>query len=205
MTEVKPTFVYFETNFILEIAYRRDAYGCCEEILELRDRLPLRFVLPAFCVVESIYSAGGRQAKRKDMTGSLNKEARELRRGPMPDGAYESMTATEAFLASSIEVEAKGLQETIQRLTSLAELIEINHAMLERARTLRETTSLSVPDSGVLASVLRHLEENGVRRAVFLNRDKGFADPEVKRLLQDRGCQLIPQFESGLERLRAGS
>jgi len=58
---------------------------------------------------------------------------------------------------------------------------------------------MSGQDAIVLASVIAHLHSHNPRNSCFLNRNsKDFDDPDVRQMLETRGCKFFAKFEDGL-------
>jgi hypothetical protein len=134
----------------------------------------IELVLPAFSLSEPYDSFGRRSNDRKAMLTSLEKETKALARSePYADiGAQSTATATR-FSASVNEEERR-----------------------------REGLIGSAEDAVVFASVAAHLSEKKPEKSCFLEKDRDFDDPEVRRALENHHCRLIHSFDGGLAHIR---
>ncbi len=95
------------------------------------------------------------------------------------------------------------LAETIDRLLSVATVIETDLWTFRQSRSYRTRFGFSAQDAIIYAAVAGHLCENSTPQPhVFANRNKrDFVDPGIASELQDLGCQLVFTFSDAISML----
>ena len=196
--------VLAETNFVLELAFARDAYAACQRIVRLAEERALTLAVPAIAIVEPYFALVGRHRRRRALHQDLQSEINDLRRS----AGYASLggAAREALgiLIESTERENTSLNEVLARVLSVAELVSVRVSEIEAAVGYQARFGLEPIDSVVLASVVSRLSDLGDDVRFFLNKDaKDFLDPDIQHLLENLGCELVTDFATGLERIEA--
>jgi predicted nucleic acid-binding protein len=189
--------LYVESNFLLEIALRRDERESCESLIRHAKEDQLTMVMPSFCVGE-VYEAHGRRAtRRKSLHKELTSEIKELSRsGPFAEFEKETEGLTQ-LMVESIEFEKAQLDRAVEEILDVAELASLDASTFALARRAQQEFGLLAQDSIVLASIVEHLQARAEGRSCFITKDKGFGDPDVENLLEGLGCKLLFTFGSG--------
>lgn len=194
--------VYVESNFVLELALIQEQHAACESILQLCEGGDLRLVLPAYSLVEPYGTLRRRQSDRKQLKISLEAQFRQLARTATYTEQLRGFENMTSLLVDSAEEEIRRLGSLRARLLTCAELIPLEGSILAHASTYQDKHGLSAQDAVVYASILVHLDNSNFVASCFLNRDMGFADPDIVEELKLRGCLFLPGFEIGLQFLR---
>ena len=106
------------------------------------------------------------------------------------------------LLVKSAQEAAKGLDDTLKRLLTVAEVSPLTAEILVEAGQHRTTYGLRFQDAVVLASVSRHLASTPAP-SCFLNRNtRDFNDPSIITALDAQGCKLLGSFVDGLAWIR---
>ena len=74
------TWLYVESNFILELAFAQQQHEHCLKLLELCESGELDLAVPAYCLAEPLETLGRRHKDRRELQGRLQQELRQLRR-----------------------------------------------------------------------------------------------------------------------------
>jgi hypothetical protein len=100
-----------------------------------------------------------------------------------------------AALIASAQFEREGLRRAVSELIQIAEVIQLDAAVLH---------SGAGQDAIVLASVLGHLQVNAPVESCFLNRNsKDFDDPDILERLEALDCKFFPKFTPALSYISA--
>jgi predicted nucleic acid-binding protein len=209
--------VYVESNFVLEIALRQEEYHHCRTILNRCLDQRTRLAIPAFALVESYGTLARRHESRERLFRELRDEFRQLARSGDYGRHTTAMNDATAVLAKSIEEEEERLSEVLGELLALASKIPLTGTVFGHADALKEQFKLRLPDALMLASVMAHLNEQldetflaprreserspppALEESCFVSKDrKDFDDPDIRALLDSRGCKLMFRFESAL-------
>src|SRR6266404_4769631 len=188
--------VYFESNFILELAFLQEEHSNCERILELCRVGKVQLTLPAFSVAEPYWAWVGRTRRRGILHNDLTKELRELGRSePYAQSREEFQDLTKALLVSG-EHEKRRLDTTIENVLQAAVLIPIEADTIRSAIGIQLSSRLGPQDSIVYASVLSHLAtvNTGVPRCFVTKNSRDFANPDIVAELAMNDCDLCTNF-----------
>jgi hypothetical protein len=128
------------------------------------------------------------------------KRASELGRSKPHREVPAAFEALALVLAACAEFEREGLRDTVSELLRTADVIALDSAILSSAAETQEKYGMSGQDAIVLASVLAHLNLHNPPESCFLNRNsKDFDNPDVREILEARGCKFFAKFEDGLQ------
>jgi predicted nucleic acid-binding protein len=192
------SWLYVESNFILELAFAQQQRGRCANLLELSEQRTLDLAIPAFCLAEPLETLGRRHKERRQLQLRLQQTLRQLRRSDEYVEAVRQVDeATQLFVRSRID-ERRRLEEVIRRVTATAVLIPLIADTMTAAFQLSTQYDLTPQDALVLASVLAHrgmVDEDGV---FVTTNAKDFDDPELRELLNDAGCLLETGFGAAI-------
>ena len=195
--------VYVESNFILELALLQEQAISCEGILGLCEQGDADLVVPAFCLTEPYDTIIRRHRQRMRVRSDLDVELGQLARSVTYKGQATAIKEDIlAFLIDSLEEEQSRLNSALRRVLEVAELIPLDLDVVLHAQIYQSSIGMSPQDSLVYTSVLSHLEGNPGTDSCFLNRNsRDFDDPYVVQQLEDRGCKMLFNFDTGLRYL----
>ncbi len=196
--------VYIESNFVLELAFLREEYRACDEILALAETGNISLVLPAFSIAEPYGTVGRRIKQRRELRNKLWVEINELARSkPYEERSEELMPLTNLLLRSNEEEENR-LDTALDTVLSSAEVIPLEKEIIRNAVEFRQSRNLSSPDAIVYASILKHLAGKARAISCFLTKDAGdFVSPDIKNELASYNCELLTRFKDGLGYIRS--
>lgn len=197
------TWLYVETNFVLELAFAQGQAAHCAKLLDLAEAATFALGIPAYCLAEPFETLGRRHKDRRALQEQLQQELRQLgHTADYADAVQEVDTATELFIRSRVD-ERERLEEVTKRVANIAEMIPMSADTLGNAFDVSSRLDLSLQDSLVLSSVVQHqryLSDVGI----FVTRNsKDFDDPDVRQLLTDAGCKLETNFGAVVGRFMA--
>jgi hypothetical protein len=195
--------VVAETNFVLELAFSRDKFANCQELLALAERNEIQLVLPAYCLVEPYETLIRRRKSRKRLHETISVEVQEIARSAHFEERARQLAELTGLLIDVGEVEQSQLDETVSQLLRSASIVDLSTEVLRQSMDYREHLGLTPQDSVVLASVLSALNETGNRSSCFITRNKkDFALPEITEALGKQSCKLMFDFELALQYVR---
>ena len=194
--------VYVESNFVLELALLQEQHAACESILQLCEAGELRLVLPAYSLAEPYEALRRRHSDRKHLKISLEAQFRQLSRTAVYTDQLRGFESMTSLLVDSAEEDMRRLESVRARLLTCAELIPLEGSIFTRAVAYQTKHGLSAQDAVVYASIIVRLERSNQPPSCFLNRDAGFADPDIVEELRLLGCKFLAGFEPGLQFLR---
>ena len=193
---------YVESNFILEIAYLQEQHESCEGLLALAEAGQLVLCVPAFSVTEVRLSLPRRAERRRKFHEQLKNEIRELSRSkPYNElsGTAEPLTLA---LVESAEWEQRGLDSILSRVLRICQILPTLGSTVQLAVAQEKTVNLSPGDAAVFAAILEDLAVRPKGDKCFLDRDKGFANPDINDELGKYECKLLLSFHDGLAYVR---
>jgi predicted nucleic acid-binding protein len=190
--------VYVESNFVVELALFQEQQQSCENIVELCASGEVRLVLPAYSLVEPYWTLVGTANRRRKLTTDLENEvSQKLSRSKPYREHVEAIQRIAGFLVRSEQEEKERLWSIQSRLLNIAEVIPLSSAVLSSAMAYQADHDLSFQDSVVYASVLNHFSTSTATSKCFLNRDRGFDDPDIEDTLRRFGCKMLFSFDRG--------
>ena len=191
--------VYVESNFVLEQALEQEQCESCEELIRFATAGSIRLIVHAFSLAEPHIALMRKENERSRLSGELQKHLSELGRSRPYREASSEFSGLAALLIRSAERERAGLERAIDGMLKAAEVIPLDADVFYQAGTIRFANDMSVQDSIVLASVVRHLVDTTPAESCFLNRNtKDFDDPNVREILDGFGCRFFGRFDDGL-------
>ncbi len=210
--------VYVESNFVLEIALRREEYPAAEAILSLaeNDKIELRF--PGFILSETFGALRYRRGKRSNLYRSLQATLKDIKRSASLREPALIMEPLIEIFEDALETDFDTLHLTLQRMLSKGKTVTIDQAVFQDALTRKIKLDLALEDSIIFASIVNDLDSlkgsisSGDEKACFLSRDKSaFSDVDEERIgiklqskrqineeLKKYGCKYLGSFEDGL-------
>jgi hypothetical protein len=196
--------VYVETNFILEHALEQEEFESCRDFLALSSAHSIQLIIPAFSLAEPHDVLRAKEKARHKIGNDLKTQLNELGRSKQYSNVPMAFSELTAIFFASGENERRGLHGTIQRMVEDALIIPLDSAIFEWAVNIETGFGLSSKDSIVLASILKHLNENTPQESCFLNRNtKDFDDPDIKDILDRLKCKFFGSFDEGLRYVKS--
>jgi predicted nucleic acid-binding protein len=192
--------VYVETNFVLELALLQEQHQSCEAILRLCESGKANLILPAYCLVEPYETLIRRQRERKRLGTSLGNEITLLARTSCYTRQIDVSREVVGFLVRSSDDEISRMTNVRTKFLEIAEIISLDHAVLEVAAQHQLNYDLLPQDAIVFSSVLAHLSQYNPGRSCFLNKNsKDFDDPDIRQELEQYNCTMLPRFDNGYQ------
>ena len=196
--------VYVESNFVLEQALEQEQSESCQRLIELAIAGSIRLVIPAFSCAEPHITLMHKATERSRLSTDLKKQLSELGRSKPYRETSGSFSKIVELLISSEESERAGLERAMDRILKVAEVIPLDSDVFYEAGAIQIGLSMSLQDSIVLASVVRHLEATKPAESCFLNRNtKDFDDPNVRETLELFGCRFFGRFDHAVSYIEA--
>lgn len=196
--------IYVETNFVLELTFKQEQYASCEEILQLCEAGQANLVIPAYSLAEPHEKLIRQARSRNQLQQSLNAELGQLKRTASYASRIESIKQDiESLLVDSNEEEQKRFIQFRDRLLNIGDIVALTADILIKAASCEDTYDLTPQDAFVYASVIDHLQRYPPQQACFLNRDKGFANPDIVDELNQFNCRMIFRFDCGYRFLQS--
>jgi len=192
--------VYVETNFILELAFEQEQCASCEQLILLAESSRIRLILPAYCLAEPQEKLIRQKKSRNDLLSNASAVFNQLiRTTSLASKAKSIQQDLSSVLAQSIEEERKRFVIYRRRFLSVTEIIPLTGQILSEAIDAETTLDLPAQDALVYASIISHIRQHGRTTSCFLNKNiKDFGAPDILSELARYNCQLIPQFDQGL-------
>lgn len=186
--------LYVESNFVLEVVFSQQRNADCEQLLEGARSGEYTMVVPSYCLGEPLETIGRRHSVRRDLQERVQTELGQLERSAeYREAVAEARAVTELFARSTSE-DRNRLEIVYRRLISVAQLEPLTSTVVDRAFDLRKQFDLDLQDAFVLATIIGHLESDEADAAFVTTNSKDFDDPELRRLLGERGCRLLTGF-----------
>jgi predicted nucleic acid-binding protein len=194
--------VLVETNFVLELAFSRDKFVSCRDLIGLAERNEIRLLLPAYSLIEPYEAIIRRQRSRAELYDTVSREIKEITRSFQFEEPALQLAQLSGLLIQVGEVEQDELRKIISDLLKVASIIDLDSAVLQHALTLQADLGLSPQDSVVFASVLSSLAKLGGPACFVTKNRKDFAVPGIVETLERFDCKLLLDFEGALHYVR---
>lgn len=196
--------VYVESNFVLEQALEQEQHESCQRLIDISAAGSVRLLIPAFSLAEPHITLMHKASERKRLRDELQRQLSELGRSKSYRDASSSFNEITGLLIKSAENERDGLERAVDSILKSADVIPLDADVLGYAGTIRNTFDLSMQDSLVLSSVIRHLADTKPVRSCFLNRNtKDFDDPNVRETLEEFDCRFFGRFDHAVDYIEA--
>lgn len=189
--------VYFETNFILEVALLQEQHASCNKLLSLSEQGIIHLVMPVFCVAEAYETLIRRSKQRVKLSQDLVNELRQLSRSQPYKAEIDAFQNIAGLLIQSTQEEDSRLTQSLDRIIKCTTVIPLDADVLLSAQQARSQFKLQPQDSIVYASILRHLK-TFPEESCFFNRNKNdFDDPDIEEELNRLNCKVFFSFDNG--------
>lgn len=198
--------IYLETNFLLELALRREQSGSCRQLLDWCADQKHSLYLPVYALAEARSAFRRRERTRFGLVDDLKAQARDLARLRGSSDLAHSCEDTGSALGASIDHERASLNTLVEELLLSASFIALDHAVVERAEDLRRQSLIAGDgDLLVFASVVRNLEDRQragtMAESIFITRDADFGGDAAK-WLRPFSCELLNSYDAAVARLK---
>ena len=188
--------VYVESNFVLEQALEQDQCESCQRLVDIAGAQSVRLIIPAFSLAEPHITIMHKASQRSRLSAELKKQLSELGRSKPNREASSSFNEIAALLIRSEESERAGLARAMDAILKAAEIVPLDSDVFHRAAEFQSAFGISMQDSIVLASVVRHLEDTKPAKSCFLNRNtRDFDDPNIREILEQHTCKFFGRFD----------
>lgn len=189
--------VYFETNFILEVALLQEQYESCNKLLSLSEQGVIEIAMPVFCVAEAYETLIRRSKQRVKLSQDLVNELRQLSRSQPYRNEIDAFQNITSLLIRSTQEEDLRLAQSLDRILKCTTVIALDANILSSANHFRFKLRLQPQDSIVYASIIYHLSSS-TGKSCFLNRNKNdFDDPDIEEELERLDCKVLFNFDDG--------
>lgn len=190
--------VYFETNFILEVALLQEQHESCNQLLALGEHGIVTMAMPVFCVAEAYETLIRRSKKHVHLAQDVVNELKQLSRSQLYRAEIDAFQNITGLLIRSTQEEDKRLAQSLDRILKCTTVITLDADILSLAAQFRSQFRLQPQDSIVCASVVHHLATTRTE-SCFLNKNKNdFDDPDIEESLTRLGCKVFFNFNDGL-------
>lgn len=187
--------VVVESNFVLELAFRREEIAAVERIIELARQRKIDLAIPACALFEPFETLVRREKERNKTLESFRAQMTELGRSAHFPDLKKDSEGFARLLATSVETEADSLDDAIRSILACAEIIPLSGEVLSNSFHAREQFPFQPQDSVVFASVDGFLSERGKADSIFANKNsKDFAVPGVKAHFAKLKCKVLSTF-----------
>ena len=197
--------VYVESNFVLQISLDQEEASSAESILQQAENEAIALSVPAFSIYEPFSTIAYRGLERTRLFNTLDNQLVQLRRSELRSDPHRNVVeAIQSLLATWRDIgrnETERLQATVQRIITVASIINISPAILEQGMIYEQQYGLKSQDAIVYASVIAHMQRQAsseVKCFVSTN-SKDFDYKEIKTELGLYNCRYISKFGNGLE------
>jgi predicted nucleic acid-binding protein len=195
--------VYFESNFVFEVAFQRGDHLAAGELLNLAKERKIELVIPAYSIGEPYEGMTRRSKDRSQLHNRLEQELRELARSQPYANVREISNEVTAMLIASAAEEKRRLDETLSSILDCADVVPLNRAVFQLALSRRGEFNLAPQDAFVLASVEFHARSRTGTDKLFLTTNSAdFLNSELEAHLLDCQCKLMTKFGNGLAYVR---
>lgn len=194
--------VLVETNFVLELVFSRDKFLACRALIDLAETRQIQLMLPAYCMVEPYEAIIRRRKSRVQAHELLTREVREITRSTHFVEPANQLAALTGLLIQVGQDEQQELRNVLSKLLQVASIIELKSAILTESLVWQDEKSMSPQDAVVFSSILSALRAHGGPACFITKNSKDFSDPAIEEALSPFGCELLFDFERGLNLVR---
>jgi hypothetical protein len=195
--------LYVESNFILEIALGQEELVPAERLLAAAEAGTVDIALPSFSLSESVTRITRGIRDRGRLTGQFRSHVGQLARSASHQTEVATLLIVPNLIEQIDEREEDRLMATVERVLTIARLIELDTESFQAARDFQVRFAFTLEDAIVFAGVIADLTRS--RRPglhVFANRNrKDFGDPGIAAELRRLGCDLVLSFEEAARQL----
>lgn len=186
--------VLAESNFVLELALRREEVEHAERILQLSERRQIELAIPACAIPESFRVLTESSKRRARLAEDMRKELRELARSSHYADLEKTSAGFSQTLVASADSERDGLKSTIDRLTSCATLIALDGPVIKGITRAQADYNLQSGDASIFVSIDTWLRTQQEGEKIFVTRDHDFSADPVSEYLAKLDCRVLSRF-----------
>lgn len=194
--------VLVETNFVLELAFGRDKFASCRELVDMAERGEIELFIPAYSFIEPYESVIRRQKSRRELRDRVLRELNDITRSVRFEAEATGLAQLAPLLVGVGETEQEELHNVLTRLLAVAAVVELNAEIIGQSLGLQEDFTLSPQDALVFASVLHALAQHDGPACFVTTNSKDFSAPNIAQMLDAYQCKLMFDFERGLGYVR---
>jgi hypothetical protein len=190
--------VFVESNFCLELAFKRSEFDAANEILAMAESSKITLVVPAFSLVEPHYVLEHDRRLRKRLHDEVTREVGQIERSAGYEQLRSQSRSLLVALASKSDSDATEFEMVKGRIGKCATVLPLTMEIIATA-SARQLVDLEPHDALVFASVENYLQSNRPKESIFANRDaKGFMAQSITNDLSKLQCAVIPSFDDAL-------
>jgi len=199
--------VYVESNFVLEVVLDQEQAAAASELIHLAEQNRARLAIPAFAVVEPLWTLHRMWSERDSLWDKLVADLRQVKRSAGRRAFADSLLLGIETLRTASDEQMDAYQSLVARLTAAAEIIPLNDSILRMIAAIQSRYELDRLDTVVLASILHHLATDDKVTdfsvdKVFVTRDRAaFSGDDVRKELNGLGCRPMFSFVALLQEL----
>ena len=196
--------VYVESNFVLEVAYEQEQCSSAERLLELAKLGKIQLVIPAFSLIEPLWTIRKKEHDSKSTLDLLGQLSHDLDRSRARKHLSDALLSVVESLKTIDQVALGRYQSLVQQLMEFGSRIDLTERLIMRSFELERRTGVKRFDATVLASILHDLEiRKGPEPKRFVSRDKeAFNRPAVRAELRALNCRFISDFAYAVRNIK---
>lgn len=196
--------LYVESNLVIEIALGQRHANVAEAILGFAQAGGVEMAVPTSALFEPFTRVMRQRERRRELRNRVNEEIGVLKRSQPHESDAQGLTAVQELFGNIEDREKKRLDETVQRLISVATVVDVDaEVYLEAFAFERDLGFEKMTDAIICAAVLRHLaRSNQPGPHVFATLDKDFRSDDIVERFGRLGCAVAFSFEECAQRLR---
>jgi predicted nucleic acid-binding protein len=193
-----------ESNFVLELTFLQEEAAPCARILDLAERKAIQLAIPACALFEPYETLIRRTRERERVARELDGELRQLARTDTYAELCNTLDAVARVLVDSCKEQKQSLANTISRIVSIATVIPLTDAVIQRSLEVQVTYRLPPQDSVVFASLDQFFEQQEKCAKLFANRNRrDFATNALEEQLAKYDCKFLPRFAQACDYIEA--
>ncbi len=191
--------IYIESNFVLELTLLQEDHDNCERILSLCENGQAKLILPAYAFIEPNETLIRYERERTGLANAVASELNQLGRSFSYKTEADTYRPFVSLLTRSGAEQRQRLIAVSQRLLRIAELIPLDISILTSSFKYQTDYNLSPQDAVIFASVMQHLSmaQISTTSSCFIDRDKHFADLDIREILAEYDCKILFSFKNG--------
>lgn len=196
--------IYVETNFLLEVALGQEQAEAAGEILAHAERGEFELAVPAFSLAEPFSTVTHRHRDRRQLASALSVQAKDLLRSAPHQQDALSLEPLVGVLVQIGRRETDRLVSTVERLLTVATIVQVDLPIFQNAMRYRATHELSEQDAIIYAAIVSHLagiSDTGPHYFVSKN-SKDFNIPGIAQELSQLACTFVADFNLMADILR---
>jgi predicted nucleic acid-binding protein len=183
-----------ESNFVLELALRREEVAHAERILQLSESGQIELAIPACAIPETFRVLTENSRRRSRLAEDMRRELHELVRSAHYADLEKTSAGFSQTLVTSADSERSGLKSAIDRLTSCATLIALDGSIIKGITPAQAEYNLQSGDASIFVSIDTWLRTQQEGEKIFVTKDQDFSADVVSEYLSKLGCKVLSRF-----------